>query len=62
MPAARLARRSVLAGLLATPAFAVTDTQTPVTVFAAASLQGVLDTAGWVYVAQNVHPVLEEPS
>jgi molybdate transport system substrate-binding protein len=57
MLTARFARRSVLAGLIATPAFAITDTQTPITVFAAASLQGVLDRAGWVYVAQNAHPV-----
>jgi len=57
MSTARLARRSVLAGLLATPAFAAPDAETPVTVFAAASLQGTLDRVGWVYVAQNAHPV-----
>jgi molybdate transport system substrate-binding protein len=58
MPTGKLARRSVLAGLLATPAFADTmSTETPITVFAAASLQGALDKAGWVYVALNAHPV-----
>jgi molybdate transport system substrate-binding protein len=57
MPTIRLARRSVLAGLLATPAFADPPAETPITVFAAASLQGVLDRAGWVYAALNAHPV-----
>jgi molybdate transport system substrate-binding protein len=57
MSTVQLARRSVLAGLMATPAWAAPPAETPITVFAAASLQGVLDKAGWVYVAVNVHPV-----
>jgi molybdate transport system substrate-binding protein len=53
-------RRAVIAGLLAMPSLAGAQTKSTeplVTIFAAASLQDALNKAGWVYVAQNAHPV-----
>jgi len=54
-----LARRDVLAGLMATaaPTLGWAQSEPSVTVFAAASLKDALNQAGWIYVAKNLHPV-----
>jgi len=50
-------RRAVIAGLMVAPTLAWAQNEPLVTVFAAASLQDALNKAGWIYVAQNAHPV-----
>ncbi|MGH7024983.1 MAG: molybdate ABC transporter substrate-binding protein [Caulobacteraceae bacterium] len=58
-PRIRFTRRAALGALagIATPAILKAQDASMLTVFAAASLKEALNTAGWVYVAQFLHPV-----
>lgn len=50
-------RRAVLAGTLALPMIAGGQSETPIAVFADISLKDALNKAGFIYVAQTLHPV-----
>jgi molybdate transport system substrate-binding protein len=56
-PRTRLSRRSTLAGFAALPSLAWGQNEPLITVFADVSLKDALNKAGFIYVAQTLHPV-----
>ncbi|HWD67254.1 MAG TPA: molybdate ABC transporter substrate-binding protein, partial [Caulobacteraceae bacterium] len=56
-PRTLLSRRATLAGIAALPSFAWGQNEPLITVFADISLKDALNKAGFIYVAQTLHPV-----
>ncbi len=50
-------RRAALVGIAALPSVAWAQGESQITIFAAASLKDALNKAGYIYVAQTLHPV-----